>query len=248
MIRFLRDVRWMSATGDEHPKHERENQSLCLLGHAGLSHLYVYVLDYIPHKTTAVPLFLALSFSHRICRASHESILPAVSWCPGHPPASPGVLSNFRIQSSICPVGSSVRRHLHPADAVTGVESNTLNFSWNSGMQDFIRFGTNEYGTHVEAINRNCVLRQILWRFGAIGSVGNAIGFVRPEVAEGTREHGYVAESFHPISSIPAGHNQAQGEAVHHGQRLVIHRIGDHYFAIACVVHRKCLHEVSNRW
>src|SRR2546427_5548546 len=84
----------------------------------GLSHLYVHFLDYIPHKTTAVPLFLALSFSHRICRASHESILPAVSWCPGHPPASPGVLSNFRIQSSICPVGSSVRRHLHSSNPV----------------------------------------------------------------------------------------------------------------------------------
>src|SRR6266550_6445574 len=237
----------MSATGDQHPKPERENQSLCLFGHAGLSHLYVYVLDYIPHKATAVPLFLALSVSHGICRASHESILPAVSWCPGHPPASPGVLSNFRIQSSICPVGSPVRRHLHSPDAVTGVESNALNFSRHSGTQDFIGVGTNEYGTYVESINRNCVLGQILWRFGAIWSVGNAIGFVRPEVAEGLGQHSDVAERFHPISSIPPRHDEAQREAVYHGQRLVIHGVGDHHIPIPCVVDRKGLHEVRHR-
>src|SRR6266436_6890273 len=112
----------MSATGDQHPKPERENQSLCLFSHAGLSHLYVYVLDYIPHKTSAVPLFLALSFSHRICRPSHESILPAVSWCPGRPPAAPRILSDFRIQSSICPSSSPVRRHFDSSNPVTGVE------------------------------------------------------------------------------------------------------------------------------
>src|SRR5207302_4088427 len=84
---------------------------------------------------------------------------------------------------------------------VTGVESNALNFSRRSGMQSFIGVGTNEYGTHVESINRNCVLGQILWRLGAIWSVGNAVGLVRPEVAEGMSQHGDVAQSFHPISS-----------------------------------------------
>src|SRR5712672_2972546 len=103
-----------------------------------LSHLYVNLLDYIPHKATAVPLFLALSVSHRICRASHEPILPAVSWSPGRPPASPRILSDFRIQSSICPDGSSVRRHFHSSNPVTGIESDALNFSPHSGMQDFI--------------------------------------------------------------------------------------------------------------
>src|SRR6266853_5869873 len=104
-----------------------------------LSHLYVNLLDYIPHKATAVPLFLALSVSHCICRASHQSKLPAVSRCPGRPPASPGVLPNLRIQSSICPARSSVCRHLHSSNPVTGVESDALNFNPHSGMQHFIR-------------------------------------------------------------------------------------------------------------
>src|SRR4029077_15084968 len=163
-------------------------------------------LDYIPHKTTAVPLFLALSVSHRICRASHESILPAVSWCPRRPPSSPRVLSNFRVQSSICPSGSPVRRHLHSSNSITGVESNAFNFGRRSGMHDFIGIRTNEYGSHVESIDRDCVLGQILWRLGAIWSFGNAIGFVRPEVAEGLMQHSDVAQSLYPVSSIPPRH------------------------------------------
>src|SRR2546425_4671721 len=113
----------MSATGDQHPKPERENQSLCLFGHAGLSHLYVYVLDYIPHKTTAVPLFLALSFSHRICRASHESILPAVSWCPGHPPRQEyfPISGSSRASAQLAPpsVDTSTRRIPYPESKAT---------------------------------------------------------------------------------------------------------------------------------
>src|SRR6267142_6566895 len=89
----------------------REPHSL-FLGSCVVIHLYVNLLDYIPHKATTVPLFLALCVSDRICRASHDSILPAVSRCPGRPPASPRVLSNFRVQLSICPSGSPVCRHL----------------------------------------------------------------------------------------------------------------------------------------
>src|SRR5216683_3614859 len=237
----------MSAAGDQCRKPQRENHTLCFWGHASLSRLYVNLLDYIPHKATAVPLFLALGISHRICRARHKSILPAVSWCPGRPPASPRVLSDFGVQSSICPGRSPVRRHLHSSNPVTGVESNALNFSRHSGLQDFIGVGTNEYGTHVEPIDGNSVLGQILWRFGAIWTVGNAIGFVRPEVAEGLGQHSDVAESFYPISSIPPRYDETQREAVHHGQRLVIHGVGDHYFAIPCVIDRKSLHEVRHR-
>src|SRR5881628_2066637 len=94
----------------------------------------------------------------------------------------------------------------------TGFESDALNFSLHSGMQDFIGVGTNEYGTHVEFVNRNCVLGQILRRLRAIWSVGNAIRFVGPEVAEGLRQYRDVAESLHPISSIPSGHDKAQWE------------------------------------
>src|SRR5216683_136978 len=143
------------------------------------------------------------------------------------------------------------RRHeylpISASNPVTGVESNALNFNRHSGMQDFIGVGTNEYGTHVESIDGNCVLGQILWRFGAIWSVGNAIGFVRPEVAEGLGQHSDVAESLYPISSIPPRYDETQREAVHHGKRLVIHGVGDHYFAIPCVVDRKGLHEVRHR-
>src|SRR5882762_9874638 len=198
MTCFLRNVCRTSAAGDQRRKPQRENHTLCFWGHALLSHIYVNLLDYVPHKAAAVPLFLALSFSHRICRASHQSILPAVSWCPGRPPASPRVLSDFRIQSAICPGCSPVSRHLHSSNPVTGVESNALNFSRHSGVQDFIGVGTNEYGAHVESINRNCVLGQILWRFGAIWTVGNAICFVRPEVAKRLGQHVDVAESFDP--------------------------------------------------
>src|SRR4029077_6563817 len=119
---------------------------------------HVNLLDYIPHKTTAVPLFLALRLSYRICRAGHQSILPAVSWCPGRAPASPRILPNFRVQSSIRPGGSAVRRYLHACNPVTGVESNTLDFIRYSGMQGFIVVGTNEYGTHVESIDRHSVV------------------------------------------------------------------------------------------
>src|SRR6266404_4602735 len=121
----------------------REPHSL-FLGSCVVIHLYVNLLDYIPHKATAVPLFLALSVSRRICRASHELILAVVSWCPGRPPASPRILSDFRVESSICPGGSPVRRHLHSPNPITRVESNALNFSRHSGVQDFIGLGTNE--------------------------------------------------------------------------------------------------------
>src|SRR5258706_16153290 len=113
------------------------------------------------------------------------------------------MLCDFRVQSSIRPGCSPVRRRLHSSNPVTGVESNSLDFIRYSGMQGFIGIGANEYGTHVESIDGHCVLGQILWRFGAIGVVGNAIRFVRPEVAEDLRQDGDVAESFHPISSIP---------------------------------------------
>src|ERR1700737_4921473 len=193
----------MSTAGDHCPKPQRENDTLYSWGHAFLPHLYVNFRDHIPHKTTAVPLFLALSLTHCICRASHQSIWPAVSWRPGRPPPSPRILSEFRVQPSIRPSGSSVRRYLHASNPVTGVKSNTFHFSRDSGMQSFVDFGTNKYGTYVESIDGNCVLGQIFWRFGAIWTVGNAIRFVRPEVAEGLRQHSDVAESFHPISSIP---------------------------------------------
>src|SRR5260370_25154666 len=127
------------------------------------------------------------------------------------------MLSEFRVQSSIRPSAPAVRRHLHSSNPVTGVESNTLHLSRYSGMQGVIGFGTNEYRAHVELIDGNCVLRQILWRLVPIWSAGDAIRFVRPEVAEGLRQHGDVAESFHPISSIPTRHDEAQGKAVHHG-------------------------------
>src|SRR3981189_453754 len=118
----------MSAAGEQCRKTQRENHTLCYWGHALLSHLYVNLLDYIPHKATTVPLFLALCVSDRICRASHDSILPAVSRCPGRPPASPRVLSNFRVQTSIRPGCAPVRRHLHSSNPITGVESDALNF------------------------------------------------------------------------------------------------------------------------
>src|ERR1700676_553608 len=177
MICLLRDVWWMPAAIEQCRNPQQKNHTLYFWGHALLSHLYVNLLDYIPHKTTAVPLTITLSLAYRIRRASHESILPAVCWCPKRPPASPRILSDFRIQSSVCPGGSSVRRHFHSSNPVTGVESDALNFRQHSGMQDFIGVGTNKYGTHVESINGNCVLRQILWGFGAIGTAGNAIAF-----------------------------------------------------------------------
>src|ERR1700716_1905408 len=222
----------MSAARDQRGKPQRENHTLCFWGHALLSHLYVNLLDYIPHKATAVPLLLALSVSRCICCACHQSILPGVSWCPGSPPASPRVLSDFGIQSGICPGGPPICRHLHSSDPVTGVEGNTLNFSRHSGMQDFTGVGTNEYGTHIESINRDCLLGQILWRFRSIWTAGDAISFVRPEVAECLWQHSDVAEGFHPISSIPPRHDEAQREAVHHRQWLVIHGVGDHYLPI----------------
>src|SRR5258708_9677889 len=116
-------------------------------------------------------------------------MLPAVSWCTGRPPASPGILSNFRVQASVGPSASAVRRQLHSLNPMTRVESNTLDFIRHSGMQSFIGVGTNEYGTHVESIDGNCVLGQIFWRFGAIWTAGNAIRIVRPDVAEGLRQH-----------------------------------------------------------
>src|ERR1700693_5943640 len=127
-------------------KPQRENHAFCFWSHASLSHLDINLLDYIPHKTRAVPLFLALSVSHRICRASHQSILPTSSRCPGHPPTAPRIFPNFRIQSSVCPGGSSVRRNLHSSDPVTRIESDALNFSRHSRMQHFVGIGTNEYG------------------------------------------------------------------------------------------------------
>src|SRR6267143_968737 len=200
----------MSAAGDQCRKTQRENYTLCFWGHVLLSHLYVNLLDYIPHKATAVPLFIALSVSRSVCRASHQSILPVVSRCPVRPPASPRVLSDFRVQSGIRPGGTPVRRHLHSSNPVTGVEGNAFNLNWHSGMQDFIGVGTNEYGTHVESVDGNCVLDQILRRFGAIWTVGNAIRFVRPDVAERSGQHSDVAESLYPISSIPPRYDKAQ--------------------------------------
>src|ERR1700738_418510 len=124
----------MPTAGGQCRKPQREKHTVYSWGHALLPHVYVNLLDYIPHKTTAVPLFLALRVSRRICRASHEPIWPAVSWCPGRPPTSPRILSEFRVQSSIRPGGSTVRRHLHSSNPVTGVEGNTLDFSRHSGM------------------------------------------------------------------------------------------------------------------
>src|SRR5216683_427668 len=247
MIWLLRDIRWASTASDQYRNSECENRTLLFWDHALLLHAYVNLLDYIPHKTTAVPLFLALCLSHAICCASHQPVLPAVSWCPGRPPASPRILSDLRIQSSIRPGASAVRRYLDASIPVTGVESNTFDFIRHSGTQRFTGVGTNEYGTHVETIDGNCVLGQILWRFGAIGTVGNAIGFVRPEVAEGLRQDGDVAESFHPISSIPTRHDEAQRKTVQHGQRLVVHGVGDQHLSIPRVVDRKSLHKVRHR-
>src|SRR6266850_7213711 len=247
MFWLLRDIRWASTASDQYRKPKCENRTLLFWDHALLLHAYVNLLDHIPHKTTAVPLFLALRLSYRICRASHQSILPTAHSSPRPPPASPRILSDFRVQSGIRPRGPAIRRHLNSSNPVTGVESNTLDFSWHSGMQSFVGVGTHEYRTHVESIDGNCVLGQIFWRFGAIGVAGNAIRIVRPEVAEGLRQHGDVAESFHPISSIPTRHNEAEGEAVHHGQRLVIHGVGDHHLSIPRVVDRKGLHEVRHR-
>src|SRR5580704_5477009 len=79
------------------------------------------------------------------------------------------------------------------------------NFTGDSGMPDFLGLGPNEYGTHIEFVNRNCVLGQLLRRLGAIWGVGNAIRLVGPEVAKGLRQYSDVAESFYPIRSIPSG-------------------------------------------
>src|SRR5580700_2958446 len=113
----------MCTAGEQCRKPQRKNQAFCLWDHALLSHLDVNLLDYIPHKATTVPLFLALCISHCICGASHESVLAPLSRCPQRAPAPPGILSDFRIQSSIYPGGSSVRRDLHSSNPVTRVES-----------------------------------------------------------------------------------------------------------------------------
>src|SRR5467141_2013708 len=212
-----------------------------------LLHLQVDPLDHIPHESTAVPLLRALGLSDRICRASHESILPAPFRRPVRPPSPPRVLSDLRVQASLFPGGTSVGRDVHSCDAVTRIEGNTLDFIWASRTPNLIGLGTNEDGAHVESIDGNGVRGQMLWRFGAIWSVGDAIGFVRPEVAEDLRQHGDVAESFHPVGPIPTGHDETQGEAVDHGQRLVVHRISDHHLSISCVVDRKGFCEGSHR-
>src|SRR6267143_1981590 len=110
----------MSAAGDQCRKTQRENHTLCFWGHVLLSHLYVNLLDYIPHKATAVPLFLALSVSRSVCRASHQSILPVVSRCPGRSPTSPPSLFRFRVQAGIPPSGTPRRPQLHSSNPVTG--------------------------------------------------------------------------------------------------------------------------------
>src|SRR6267142_687579 len=165
MFWLLRDIRWAPTASDQYRKPKCENRTLLFWDHALLLHAYVNLLDHIPHKTTAVPLFLALRLSYRICRACHQSILPTAHWSPGRPPASPRILSDFRVQSSIRPSAPAVRRHFHSPNPVTGVESNTLDFSWHSGMQGFIGFGTNDYGTHVESIGDSVPLGPLGMRY-----------------------------------------------------------------------------------
>src|SRR4029077_7069536 len=91
MIVLLR-TRWMSTAGEQCRKPQREKRTLCLEGHALLSHLDVNLLDYVPHKATAVPLFLALCVSHGICCPSHESVLAPLCRCPQRAPAPPRIL------------------------------------------------------------------------------------------------------------------------------------------------------------
>src|SRR6266404_3834681 len=212
-----------------------------------LLHSDIDSLDHVPHEPTAVPLLRALSLSDRICRASHESIEPAFSWRPIRPPSAPRVLSELRVQSRIRPGSTSVRRDLHSGNSVARIESDALDFIWDSRTPDLIGLGTYEDGAHVESIDENGVRGQMLRRFGAIRSVGDAIGFVRPEVAEGPREHGDVVESFHPVGSIPTRHDQTQGKAVDHGQRLVVHGVGHHHLPISCMVDRKGFRKGSHR-
>src|ERR1700676_5290377 len=138
----------MPTPGDQCSKPQRENHTSYPCSHASSVHLYVNLLDYIPHKTAAVPLLRALRLSYRICRPGHQSILPAASCCPRRPPASPRILPNSRVQSGVRPGGSPVRRHLHSSNPVTGVESDTYDFNRHSVMQAFLRVGTNKYGTH----------------------------------------------------------------------------------------------------
>src|SRR5258708_10671432 len=171
----------MSTAGEQCRKSQQENYTFYFWGHALSPHPYVNLLDYIPHKATAVPLFLALRVSSRIGRASHQSILPAVCWRPGRPPASPRILSEFRVQPSVRPSGSPVRRYLDASNPVTGVESNTFHFSRDSGMQSFVGFGTNENGTQVESIDGNCVLSEMSWIFGFICADGSDIRLFLPQ-------------------------------------------------------------------
>src|ERR1700737_4003231 len=149
-----------------------------------LLHLQVDPLDHIPHESAAVPLFRALGLSDRICRTSHESILPAPFRRPARPPSPPRVLPDLRVQASLFPGGAPVGRDVYSCNAVDRIESDTLDFIWASWMPDLIGLGANDDGAHVESIDGNGVPGQMLWRFGAVGGVGDAIRFVRPEVAE----------------------------------------------------------------
>src|ERR1700737_3806015 len=140
-----------------------------------LLHLQVDPLDHIPHESAAVPLFRALGLPDRICRTSHESILPA-------PPARRSPARRGR--AGLFPGGPPRGRDVYSCNAVARIESDTLDFIWASWMPDLIGLGANDDGAHVESIDGNGVPGQMLWRFGAVGGVGDAIRFVRPEVAE----------------------------------------------------------------
>ena len=90
--------------------------------------------------------------------------------------------------------------------------------------------GRDDEGAHRHSADRNCfhcadlhVLRSGV----AARRVWNAIAGLHPEIVVGLIQNADPTETFHPIRGEIAGNDQAHRESVQHGQRLVIHRVGD---------------------
>ncbi len=75
--------------------------------------------------------------------------------------------------------------------------------------------------------------------------VRDAVGRLHPEALVGLVQHLDVAQHLDPVGRVPAGHDQAQREAVQERQLLAVHPVSDHHLAVAGVVEVEALHKVG---
>ena len=169
----------------------------------------------------------------------------------GRLPFTERVLAQLFAQLGGLPGLAAIGRDRDLGNALAAVERDAAQHDFLAGLQLRTVLHAGDERARVEAVDRNGLGRSLAGRRARAVVGGNAVGRRHPETVEDLVEHLDVIDMLDPVRAVVTRHDQAQRVAVEHRQVLVVHRPGQHDFAVQRVIDVERLHKVRaavDRW